>query len=385
MAAGHTGGSSESFDDGKFEAAFQAMLQMEKKDYPSYIGGLKVASGNDFPVNSPIDSSITFGRFQEPERGIASAAVEAAAKAFIGWSALPASERTACFVRALEVLRAQRYKLAASVLLSTGMTKRESLAEADRLIEVVSKECAVAEYGNRKPTGVWGVISTHNSPLASPAGYAAAAMLAGNTAVVAPSGLCPLPVYIFYSILESAGLPDGVLNLIVDSRDETHTELAENMELAGLVASGSGKNMEDMMFLQVDDELRFVNEIKGMNPFIVHRPSDIKKAAKDIVDSAFVCAGQRLYSTSKAIVTADSQQKFTDAVLEYVRTVTVGDPADDAVAGPLISGKKMKEFFSLIESARGRVIFGGKQVKGEFTSNGNYVAPAVIAGSDDDS
>ncbi|MDR3282230.1 MAG: aldehyde dehydrogenase family protein, partial [Candidatus Methanoplasma sp.] len=114
------------------------------------------------------------------------------------------------------------------------------------------------------------------------------------------------------------------------------------------------------------------------------RPSDIKKAAKDVVDSAFVSAGQRLYSTSKVIVTADSQQKFADALLEYVKTINVGDPAEEVAAGPLVSEEKLKEFSALMESVRGRVLFGGKQIKNESTSNGCYVVPAVIAGSDDD-
>ena len=123
----------------QYERDIMLVLQGEKKDYPSYFGGMKVASGNEFPVFSPIDPSIRFGIFQEPEEGIMVEAVSAAVKAFETWSKVPVDERVKYFEMALKVFQARRSYYAAAVTVSTGMVREDALQEVDRLIEVVTK------------------------------------------------------------------------------------------------------------------------------------------------------------------------------------------------------------------------------------------------------
>lgn len=375
----------EAYDAAKFEAAVQIALQMEKRDYPAYIGGMKVASGVDFPVKSPIDDSIMFGLFQEPEKGITDFAVESSLKTYGSWKSVDVLQKVSYFEKVLELICAQRYRLAATVSLSCGMTGPESLSEVDALMDVISSECLKAKESKRRSKGAWAVISAHNSPLASPMGFAVAAMLAGNTVIVMPSRFCPVPVYCVYDLLEKAGLPGGVINLVVDRKDKTAEELANDARLAGVVVSGSGNYIEDMMFLQVDDELSFINEIKGMNPAIVYRPGDMKKVAKEIIESAFRYSGQHLYSCSKVIVTADDQQKFMDAMLDQVKSLVVGDPTyPDTFSGPLISEACFKTFEKTVKSNYDFLIFGGSRVLGENTQNGFYVMPAMFTGQDEE-
>jgi len=373
------------YDDEKFEAAFQAVLQMKKKDYPSYIGGLKIASGVEFVVNSPIDGSITFGTFQEPEDGITERAVDVAAKAHSAWVGTPILKRAELFEKLLETVKAQRYRLAAMVLLSSGMTRKESVSEVDRLIEVISAECAKAGNNPKGKTGVWGIITSYNSPLASPMGHAVAAMIAGNTVVVMPSKYCPVPVYMVYDMMENAGLPAGVMNLIIDRKDKAYGRLANDHRLEGIAISGSGEYLEEMIFLQVDDELKVLNELKGMNPIIVNRPGDVNAAASDILSSAFRRSGQGLFSTSKVIVTAEDSNKLVNALLEKVRELKIGDPADaDTFAGPLMSDANAKKFIKTAERIRGNILYGAKKVENEFTRNGSYFTPAIVMGLSDD-
>ncbi|MCL2031831.1 MAG: aldehyde dehydrogenase family protein [Methanomassiliicoccaceae archaeon] len=372
------------YDDEKFETAFQAALQIKKRDYPSYIGGMKVASGAEFIVKSPIDSSISFGAFQEPEDGITDLAVDAAVKAHSSWASMPAQDRIGYFDSLLETIRTQRYRLAAIVLLSSGMTRQESVAEVDRLIEIIS-ECATAKSIKKGKTGVWGIITSYNSPLASPVGHAVAAMIAGNTVVVMPSRYCPVPVYMAYEMMENAGLPPGVMNLIVDKKNRTYEQLANDLRLEGILISGSADYLEDMMFLQIDDELKVLNELKGMNPIIVHRPGDINTAAKDILSSAFRYSGQRLFSSSKLIVTSEDSNRLINALLEKVKELKTGDPADaDTFAGPMISEAAGKEFVNKTDKVRGNILYGARKVEDEFTRNGSYFTPAVISGLGDD-
>lgn len=368
----------------QYEKEIMTVLQGQKKDFPSYFGGFKIASGNEFPVFSPIDESIKFGIFQEPEEGIMVEAVTAAVKALDSWSATPIEQRADYFDKVCKVIKARRSFYAASVTVSSGMVRQDAYAEVDRLIEVIEKAVEDSKtLGRKRPVGVWAVLSAHNSPFASPVGYAVAAMIAGNTVIMNPSKYCPVPVYMFYELTEKYGLPGGVLNLVVDRKDASTEELANDMRVTGIAATGSGERLEDLMFLQVDDELKFINEIKGMNPAIIYRPSDMKAAVRDVIDSAFSYSGQRLHSCSKVIITADDQKKFMEVMSENMKDLRIGDPVDDtSFAGPLISMDAAKRFTQL---ATENMPFTVAKAAPIFDAPGkNYVSPIVLSGLDEE-
>lgn len=369
-------------EDRKYESAVNAVLHMTKKDYPSYVGGLAVASGHDFPVWSPIDDTIIFGSFQEPEDGLTDRAVEVAKKAFGTWSKTSADERIEIFDKALENIVLQKYKLAGMCTVCCGMNRDEALDEVERLIEVIDQACQdVSEGVKGKPEGVWAVLTEYNSPLASPIGYCAAAMLAGNTVVIMPSKYSPVPVYYLYDIFVQAGLPDGVMNVIVDRFDSSSASLANNLDAIGVVAAGSGDRLEDLIFLQTDDELRFVNELKGMNPIFVYKPGNMKDAAKKVVRSAFAFAGQRVDACSKVIVTMDEQKALTTAILEEAKAIKVGDPAEiDTDMGPIMTKPQFELFERIVDKYADYLLYGGKRVVNEITEGGYYATPAVFVG-----
>ncbi len=363
----------------------QNALAAEKHDFPSYFGGMKVASGTAFPCTSPVDSTIIFGMFQEPEPGTMSAAADAADRAFAAWSQTAPADRAKVIAAAAESVAAHRYQLAAEVLLSSGMTRGLALAEADRLAAVLRQAAQDAVTAAGKPTGVWAVICTHSSPLASPMGYAGAAIAAGNTAVLRPSWDCPLPCFTVYRLFAEAGLPDGVLNLVADRTAKSAMDLANHAAVTGIVATGTGKLMEDLMFLQVDEEVGFINEIKGMSPALVLHPGDLKKAADDVLTSAFSYSGQGLYGCAKVTVLAEDEQAFTKALVERAKDFAADDPAEaSARTGPLISVAEADRYVQLLKDKRDYVLCGGRRVMKEFTENGRYYMPAVLTGLDPD-
>ena len=374
-------------DEGReFEKSIMQVLDVEKKDYPSYFGGFKVASGVEFTVSSPIDDSIRYGAFQEPEAHIMVEAVGAAVKALEDWSYKPITERAACFKMVLNTLKARRMYYAAMVTVACGMTRQDSLAEVDRLVEAIEALIAEAESGKRtKPYGVWAIISAHNSCFASPVAYAVAAMIAGNTVVMNPSKTCPTPVYAFYTLCEKFGLPGGVLNLVVDRKEQEATEeLANDMRVAGIAATGSGDRLEDLRVLQVDDDLTFINEIKGMNPAIVYRPSNMKDAVKNIEDAAFAYSGQRLHSCSKVIITSDDRDKFLSVLTEQMKDLVIDDPVNDvSFAGPLITMDAADRFKDMALENMPFTVAKAKPVSRDLPDN--YVAPIAVMGLDDES
>ena len=256
-----TGASEE---DRKFNAAFEAILNMDRSDYPNWMGGIMFASGTDFQVGSPIDNSIIIGQFQEPEAGMAVRAVSFASQAFKEWSSLPLSIRIERMRSIRDDLVRGRYRLAAAICISVGMTRKEALAEMDRLREVMDGCLQDAEdmEGKDRPTGVWAVIGSYHSPVAAPISSTFAALLAGNTVVLMPSHLCPLPTYMIYEMMSRKGLPDGALNLLLDRRGKVQKDLVDNPELAGVCVSGSGEGSEEMM-------QRFLDLMDGARPWLL--------------------------------------------------------------------------------------------------------------------
>ena len=372
-------------EEGKqYETEIMTILSGEKKDYPNYFGGLKIASGHEFNVYSPIDPTIQYGIFQEPEKGTMEEAVGAALKAYASWSKVPIEERAGYFKALPGVLKARRLHYAAAITVASGMVREDALAEVDAAIAALERILEEAKtIGNRKPIGVWAIISAHNSPFASPVAFAVAAMIAGNAVVMNPSKYCPMPIHMFYNLMEKYGLPDGVLNLIVDRKEYSTEELANDMRVVGLVATGSGERLEDLMFLQVDDEMRFINEIKGMNPAVVYRPSDMKATVRNIIDSAFSYTGQHLHSCSKVILTREDQAKFTELLSEYMKDLKVDDPVNDTTyTGPVINTKLADEFKEKALELLPFTVAKASPVSRELPEN--YVSPIAISGLDFD-
>jgi len=367
-----------------FENEIMQILSGEKKDYPNYFGGLKIASGHEFNIYSPIDPTIQYGIFQDPEEGTMEEAVTAAVKAFEKWSVMPVEERARYFQAIPGVLKARRLHYAAAITVSSGMVREDALAEVDATIEAIEKILADAkELGRKRPWGVWAVITAHNSPFASPIAHAVAAMVAGNTVVMNPSKHCPMPAHLFYNLMEKYDLPGGVLNLIVDRKEYTTEALANDMRVAGLVASGSGERLEDLMFLQVDDEMKFINEIKGMNPAVVYRPSDMKATVRNIMESAFAYSGQRLYSCSKVIITREDQQKFVDLLAEYMKDLKIDDPVNDtSFTGPVICQDYADGYKAKALELMPFTIAKAMPVSKDLPEN--YVAPIAVCGLDEE-
>ena len=372
-------------EDAAFAKAIDVVLSTGKSDYPSYIGGLKVASGMSADVFSPIDNTIIFGTYQEPEEGLVERAVSVAKEAFAKWSKVSVDERISIFEKVVAKIEQQRFRLAAMVSISVGMDKTCALEEVDTLVSVIRNACSDLKKKDGKAQGVWAVLSSYNSPLAAPIGYASVAILAGNTVVMTPSVHSTLPVYYMYNVLVECGVPDGVLNIITDSTSKSSEDLANNLDVVGVAASGSGEKMEDLMFLQADDELKFINEIKGMNPILVYKPANMKSAAKAVLDAAFRFSGQLISSCSKVILVEGQQQEFVKNILAEANSMKITDPTTPyAYAGPVISERKVADFKDMLDSVKSNVIFGGKRIKDPMTENGYYVQPAIVMGLDDE-
>ncbi len=370
-------------DDSQFDKFIEIVLDAPKHDLTAKIGPFDIASGTEDILYSPIDDTIIFGRLQDPEPGTAARAAAVAAEAFPKWSATSPGERKEILLKVASLMEPRLYRMAAEVVLSTGMAREDAFNEAVAAIEAVKNAAAACDSPMGKPLGVWAVVALRSSPLASPVGYAAMAIAAGNTVVLVPSGACPKPVFSAFDVFRTAGLPDGVLNVVCDRIDRFIPELCDTLEVVGTVASGCGPAMDEMMFLAVDDDMHFINEVKGMNPVVVSAPADMKKAASAILESAFVNSGMGLYACSKVFVKAEEERTLLSALIEKLKDFKVGDPTYAGTGmGPLLNDKTEEAFKELRDTHLESVAFGGKKVKSD--SNGRYYTPLLLVGLGDE-
>jgi acyl-CoA reductase-like NAD-dependent aldehyde dehydrogenase len=188
-----------------------------------------------------------------------------------------------------------------------------------------------------------------------------------------------------YEMMSRKGLPDGALNLLLDRRGKVQKDLVDHPDLAGVCVSGSGEGSEEMMFAQVDPDLRFHAEIKGMNPVVISQRSDLKYAAEAVLDSAFSYSGQRLDSCSKVVVLDQHYEQFLNILMKASSRITVGDPAEaGAFTGPVINKEMMERFLDLMEGARPWLLMGGERLTKDFLGDGYFVRPAILAGLPED-
>lgn len=369
------------FDDTLMDKAIETVLDGPKHDCAAKIGAFTIASGTEDILYSPIDDTIIFGRLQDPEPGTADKAVDVANEAFAKWSSTSPAERKAVLVKLHDLMVPRLYRMAAEVLLSTGVSRKDAFVEACAALDAVKRAADACDGKMGKPLGVVAVVSIQSSPLAVPVGYAAMALAAGNTVVVMPSGTCPKPVFAAYELFKLAGVPDGAINVVCDRVDRWINSLCDNLNVMGVVASGCGQTMDDMMFLAVDDDLRFKNEIKGMNPVVVSSPGDMKKAAVAIWDSVCAGSGRGLYACSKVFVKAEEARDLLAALVEKLKDLKVGDPTDkDVVMGPLMNDKAEREFGNLMNDCAEFIVGGGRKVRCD--ANGRYYTPLLLTGMD---
>ena len=231
----------------------------------------------------------------------------------------------------------------------------------------------------REPHGVVGIISPWNYPFAIPATEALAALVTGNAVVLKPSELTPLSALELSSLLRDAGLPEGVLQVVIGD-GTTGAALVES-QIDKLVFTGSvatGKRIAQTAAVRL---LPVVLELGGKDPMIVLEDADIGVASSGAVWGAFVNAGQTCLSVERCYVHKNIYDKFISACVEKTRQLRVGsgmDPQTDV--GPLIHERQLRTVEEHVQDAiayGARLLTGGERMR---SLGANFYAPTVLAG-----
>src|SRR5678815_5362628 len=189
-----------------------------------------------------------------------------------------------------------------------------------------------------RPYGVWGVISPFNFPMALAAGMTGGALAAGNTVVLKPASEAALTGLRLHQILQEAGLPAGVCNIVTGSGSRLGRAFLE-AGFDGLVFTGSKEvGMRLLSGFGRDYPRPVIVEMGGKNPAVVTASADIEKAAQGVARSAFGYGGQKCSACSRVYVEQSVYDKFVDALVDVTRSLKVGDPLlRDVYLGPLIN------------------------------------------------
>src|SRR5713226_5808840 len=317
--------------------------------YQNFIGGeWRNSRGREtFASTNPAHTSEIIGHYQRSTATDIEDAVEAAVKAQPCWAAIPAPERGEILLRTALLLEQQKEELAALMTREMGKILKETRGDVQTAIDVakyIAGEGRRAEGETvpsalpnkfcmtvRQPVGIVGIITPWNFPMAIPAWKTFPALLAGNAVVLKPASDTPLLVLKLADILQRAGLPTGVLNVVTGPGSTLGDALVSNKRVNMISLTGSTEVGRRVAEICGRDLRRCALELGGKNAVIVLEDADLDLAVASVTLGAFGTTGQRCTATSRVIVQKSVQKVFTDRLVAAAEKLRVGDGLDPDV------------------------------------------------------
>jgi alpha-ketoglutaric semialdehyde dehydrogenase len=325
------------------------------------------------------------------------AAVASAKAAFPAWRDTPAPVRGRVLTRAAVLMEQQKEDLARLLTREEGKTFRESLGEVQKSINILEFMAGEARrlggatlpselprnfaYTLKQPIGVVGAITPWNFPVSIPAWKLAPALVAGNTAVFKPAELTSLTATAVLRIFEEAGLPPGVLNMVLGRGSEIGDELVSHPEVRAISFTGSNEVGSGIYASGARLAKKCQCEMGGKNPVVVLEDADLPLAVEAAVFGAFGSAGQRCTATSRVIVDESVADPFVQMLVDRTRMLKIGDGLAYGIdVGPVVDEKQLETVLRYLEigKSEAKLLLGGARMRGEGYDRGYFVAPTVF-------
>ncbi len=363
----------------------------------NYIGGrwVKSRSGRTFQSLNPAHKAQVLGVFQLSDARDVDDAIVAAQRAFSDWRHLPAPARGDILLRAGLLLEARKEDLARLMTQEMGKVLKEARGDVQEAIDMAKYAAGLGRlpWGETVPSelrdkfcmtvrealGVVACITPWNFPLAIPSWKIFPALMGGNTVIFKPASDTPLLALKLVQILEEAGLPGGVLNLVTGTGDEVGTPLVHDPRIAGVSFTGStaaGRRIAEACGKQLK---RLGLELGGKNCILVLDDANLALAVDGALWAAFGTSGQRCTAASRLIVTPGVAGEFTDRLADRAGKLKVGDGLDPTVEmGPVINEaalRKVHEYTEIGRQERARLVTGGRILD----ADGYFYSPTIFA------
>jgi aldehyde dehydrogenase (NAD+) len=364
-----------------------------------WINGEKVPTERPSESLNPSDTRDLVARTPDGDTAEVDAAVAAAKDAFPAWSEASPEVRSDILDKASNLLMARKDDVGRLLSREEGKTLAEGVGEtarAARILKYFAGEALRLHGQNlasvrpgveiqtyRQAVGVFGLITPWNFPIAIPAWKAAPALAFGNTVVIKPAGPTPATAEALVAILHEAGLPKGVLNMVV-GRGRVGQALVDHKDVDGISFTGSQGVGRGVAAGAVARQARVQLEMGGKNPLIVLDDADLDRAVMIALDGSYYATGQRCTASSRLIVQDGIHDRFVAALAEKVKALRVGGALDpNTQIGPAVSEDQRETSYRYIDIAKGeggRIVAGGERLSLE--TPGWYVQPTLIADTD---
>ncbi|MFQ5790419.1 MAG: aldehyde dehydrogenase family protein [Acidobacteriota bacterium] len=371
--------------------------------YRNFIGGDFVLSSaqEKTPNQNPADTRDVLGEVPLSTREEARQAIQTAAAAYDEWRARPAPVRGGIVLRAAQLLSDDREDVARLLSREEGKTLSEARGEIQRSINVLEFNASQARrmngetvpselknnfiYTVRQPLGVVGVITPWNFPVAIPVWKIAPALVAGNTVVFKPATLTPATATRVVEIFAEAGIPKGVLNMVLGSGSTVGDEIVCHPQVSAV--SFTGSNGVGMRLYEQGSRrgLRVQCEMGGKNPVIVLEDADLDLAVEATVQGAFGSAGQRCTATSRAVVVNAIADVFVEKLVARTKSLRLGrgdDPETDV--GPVVDRNQFDTVLGYLRTGReegAELVLGGGKADGADFERGYFIEPTIFDGT----
>lgn len=374
-------------------------MSQEIKHYRCYINGEWLDSSSrdrikvEYPATNEVFATVTACTLEDVQY-----ALESSEKAQFAWGLLPAQTRANYIYAISDRLKLEREHFARLLVMEQGKTYPEALGEVDDTIRYMTYS---AESGRRiqgaifptenanerleihkVPYGVTVALCAYNYPLALIGRKLGPALVTGNTIILKPHELTPVTASEFCRLVEDAGVPKGVVNMVSTQNAQAASLLVESPITKLISLTGSTNAGRAMYRAAANNITGLILELGGKAPFIVLEDADIDKAVDAAAISRYANCGQVCICNEMVMVADKIADEFTDKLIKRVQQIKVGDPFGQGVnMGPNVSTSGLARVDQLVKDniAEGaELVLGGGRPEGAEFEKGNWYAPTIL-------
>ena len=372
--------------------------------YKNFINGewVQSATGEVFPNLNPANRHELIGEFQKSNSRDVDDAVAAARQAYDSWRVTPAPRRGEILFRAGRMLAERKEALARDMTREMGKVLEETRGDVQEAIDMTFYmagegrrqfgQTTPSELQNkfcmtvRSPIGVCGLVTPWNFPMAIPSWKIMPALVCGNTVVLKPAADTPLSAHNLVQILDEAGVPKGVVNMVTGSGREVGSPLVSHTDVRVVSFTGSAEVGREVAKNTAAAFRHTCLEMGGKNAIIVMDDANLDLAVDGAVWGGFGTTGQRCTAASRVVVHKRVYREFAEKLVGRARSLKVGNGLDPAVdMGPLISEAQLNTVDGYVRIGRdegAKLLCGGQRLTGGEYDCGYFYSPTVFGDCD---
>ena len=364
--------------------------------FRNYIGGEWTEGSAWTPNRNPSDLSDVIGEYAQADAAQTQDAIAAAAKAFPAWSTGSIQDRANILDKAGSEILARKDEIGRLLSREEGKTLPEGIGEtvraghifkffAGEALRLSGEKLPSVRPGvdveiTREPVGVVGLITPWNFPIAIPAWKLAPALAFGNTVVFKPAQWTPGCAWVLSDVLIRAGLPAGVLNLVIGSGSVVGDTIVNHRDVSAISFTGSMETGQSIAQKAVRRMAKFQLEMGSKNPLVVLDDADLTTAVNVAVNGAYFSTGQRCTASSRLVVTQGIHDRFVAALSERLAAVKVDNALTAGTEiGPVVDKPQLDtdlEYVGIGQREGARLAVGGERISR--ATDGYYMSPALF-------